>query len=211
MITCRRDWRVPHDVAIICGQNDVFRCEHPRPSLSSVEVGFERIGYEPARMLDRLMKQKPSKKKKKKKKNNNNNNKKSPPEHILLPPTGLVVRESTDFFAVDDPRISAALAFIAANSHRQINAHDVAHASGIGVRLMQREFADYVGHPIATEIQRVRIERARRELAEGKRRIHEIARDVGFGRAMRMCQVFRRELGVTPREYRKQRQKEDGR
>ena len=118
------------------------------------------------------------------------------------------MRESTDFFAVDDPRISAALAFIAANSHRQINSHDVARAAGVGARLMQREFADYLGRPIGAEIQRVRIERAKRELAQSTRKIHEIACDVGFGRAMRMYEVFRRELGVTPREYRQRRRME---
>ena len=34
----------------------------------------------------------------------------------------------------------------------------------------------------------------------------ELARDVGFGETMRMYDVFRRELGVTPSEYRKERQ-----
>ena len=39
--------------------------------------------------------------------------------------------------------------------------------------------------------------------------LSEIARDVGFGKAMRMYEVFRRELGVTPGQYRKQRQGRD--
>lgn len=30
-------------------------------------------------------------------------------------------------------------------------------------------------------------------------------RDVGFGESMRMYEVFRRELGTTPSEYRKRR------
>jgi LacI family transcriptional regulator len=84
----------------------------------------------------------------------------SPPEHILLPPTGLVVRESTDFFAVDDPIIAAALELIAANSHQPINAKDVAHAANTGLRTLQREFSEYLGRPIKEEIQRVRVERA---------------------------------------------------
>jgi len=60
--------------------------------------------------------------------------------------------------------------------------------------------------PIATEIRRVRIERAKRELTQSNRSLAEIARDVGFGEAMRMYEVFRRELGTTPSDYRKQRQ-----
>jgi AraC-like DNA-binding protein len=52
----------------------------------------------------------------------------------------------------------------------------------------------------------VRTERAKRELTQGKRSIKEIARSVGFGESMRMYEVFCRELGVTPSQYRRQRQ-----
>ena len=31
----------------------------------------------------------------------------SPPEHILVPPQGIVVRASTDFFAVDDEQVES--------------------------------------------------------------------------------------------------------
>jgi LacI family transcriptional regulator len=185
---CRqRGWRVPHDVAIIAGGNEESLCEYPRPSLTSVELGFERVGYEAARMLDRLM-----------------DGDAPPTEPILLPPQSLVVRESTDFFAVEDPVMSAALEFIACNSQRhQIGADDVARAVNIGLRTLQRQFREYLDRPISAEIQRVRIERAKRELAQSKRPIYEIAQDAGFGRSMRMYEAFRRELGVTPREYRK--------
>ena len=190
---CRqRGWRVPHDVAIVAGRNEESLCEHPRPSLTSVELGYDRIGYEAARMLDRLM-----------------DGEAPPTEPILLPPKGLVVRESTDFFAVEDPVIAAALEFIAANSQRhQLGADDVARAINIGLRTLQRQFRKYLDRPIIAEIQRVRIERAKRELAESNRPIYQIARDVGFGRSMRMCEALRRELGVTPREYRKKRRVE---
>jgi AraC-like DNA-binding protein len=38
------------------------------------------------------------------------------------------------------------------------------------------------------------------------RLMQEIAKDVGFGGAARMNDTFRRELGITPSEYRRQRQ-----
>jgi transcriptional regulator GlxA family with amidase domain len=74
------------------------------------------------------------------------------------------------------------------------------------MRTLQREFRKYLDRPIAAEIQRVRIERAKRELAQSGRSIQDIAHDVGFGRSKRMSEAFGRELGVTPREYRKTRQ-----
>jgi LacI family transcriptional regulator len=187
---CRnRGWRVPEDVAIVAGHNEQTFCERPRPTLTSVEVGYERIGYEAARLLDRLMA-----------------GKAPPSEPILLPPQGLVVRESTDCFAVDDPLMAAALQFIAAKSHLEIGPDDVAAEVKTETRTLQRRFRQYLDRPIATEIRRVRIERAKRQLAQGKQNMKEIARDVGFGEAMRMYEIFRRELGVTPSEYRRQRQ-----
>lgn len=185
----QKGWRVPHDVAITTGTNEEVICELPRPSLTSVEIGYERIGYKAAQLLDQSM------------------NGNTPPNNsILIPPLGLVVRESTDFHAVDDPIIAKALAFIANQSHKPINAHTVANAVNTGLRTLQRHFQVNLGRSISEEIQYVRLERAKRELIQSDRPIKEIAYDAGFGRAMRMYEVFRRELNLTPREYRKQRQ-----
>lgn len=184
-----RGWRIPQDVAIITGRNEEALCQSPRPTLSSVEVGFERIGYEAARLLDQLM-----------------NGKKPPAQPILIPPQGVVIRESTDFFAVDDELVTLALRFISANFHREISPEDVARAVSIEPRTLHRRFQKFLNRPIATEIRRVRLERAKRELAEGTRSMHEIARDVGFGGATRMYETFRRELGVPPSQYRNERQ-----
>lgn len=192
---CRnRGWRVPEDVAIIAGCNELTFCEHLRPTLTSVEVGFERVGYEAARLLHCLMDGRGAGEQK----------------HILLPPQGLIVRESTDFFAVDHPIVRAALEFIAANSHRAIATADVAQAVAVGERTLERCFRKYLNRPIAAEIRRVRIERAKRELTQSDRGLADIARDVGFGVEQRMYQVFRRELGITPKQYRGDRRNTGG-
>lgn len=193
----RRGWRVPGDVAIIAGSNEEVLCDHPRPSLTSIEVGYERIGYEAARMLDALLRGKRTEKRRATRNRS--------PQHLLLPPQSLIVRESTDFYAVDDELVTRALRFIAANSHRPINVDDVAESLNMHPRSLQRRFSEVVDWPIADEIRRVRIERAKRELTHTHRSLAEIARDVGFGDRMRMYDIFRRELGVTPREYRKLR------
>jgi LacI family transcriptional regulator len=97
------------------------------------------------------------------------------------------------------------LRFIAANSHLDINVEDVARPLNMHSRTLQRRFREVVDWPFADEIRRVRIERAKRELTETQRSLSEIARTVGFKERMRLCDIFRRELGVTPSEYRQQR------
>ena len=189
----RRGWRIPEDVAIVAGKNEVTLCEQPRPSLTSIEIGYDRIGYAAAELLDRLMA-----------------GQAAPAGPIRLAPHGLVVRESTDFFAVDDQLVAAALAYIAAHSHRHIGPDDVARAVGAETRTLQNYFRKTIQRPVATEIRRVRIERAKRELAQTDRSLAAIARDVGFGTIQRLYEVFRREVGVAPGEYRLQRQLKSG-
>ena len=85
----RRGWRIPEDVAIVAGKNEETLCERPRPTLTSIEIGYDRIGYAAADLLGRLMA-----------------GHVRPAEPIRLAPLGLVVRESTDFFAVDNPVVA---------------------------------------------------------------------------------------------------------
>jgi LacI family transcriptional regulator len=133
----------------------------------------------------------------------------SSPKHIFLPPTALIVRESTDFFSVNDELVASALAFIAVHGHRPISAADVARGVATSLRSLQRRFQKILGRPIAAQIRRTRIERAKRELTQSKLSIKSIAASVGFGDAMRMYQVFCRDVGVSPKAYRSQRQAHD--
>ena len=184
-----RAWRVPQDVAIIAGQNEENLCVNPSPSMTSMEFGYERIGYECAKLLQHLME-----------------GGEAPAKPLSLSPSGLVIRESTDFHAVQDELVAAALDYISRNSHRHIGQHDVSRAVNAETRTLQLRFRKFLDSPIATEIRRVRLERAKRELVQSDRRIAQIARDVGFKTANRMCEIFRRELGITPTDYRKERQ-----
>ena len=184
-----RGMRVPEDVSIIAGTNEETYCEGLRPTISSVEMDFERIGYEAAKLLDSLM-----------------NGEAPPATPLLIPPKGLVVRESTDFFFVNDAVIAAALKFIAEKCHKDIGQDDVARAVATELRTLQLRFEKYLGRSIAAEIRRVRIERAKRELAQSDRSLTEIASAVGFGSTMRMCETFHRELDISPSQYRKVRQ-----
>ncbi|MDE0865268.1 MAG: substrate-binding domain-containing protein [Rubripirellula sp.] len=199
---CRgRGWRVPQDVAIVAGNNEETICGFARPTLTSIEADFQRVGYRAARLLDQLMDEKAKRRRRKRSKAE----KPKAPTHLFLPPKGLIVRESTDFFTSDNPEIAQALAFIAAKSHRPIRVVDVAN---LETRTLRRRFQKHLGRPVVDEIRRVRIERAKRELAQGDLNLGEIASATGFLDSHRMYEVFVRELDITPSEYRKQRRAE---
>jgi LacI family transcriptional regulator len=184
-----RGLRVPQDVAVIAGDDEPMLCEYPAPSITSVDTGYERVGYEAARLLDAMMDKKPP-----------------PPEPIFVRPGGVVARASTDFFAVEDKTVAAALRYISAHSHESIGVGDVAQAANTSRRTLECRFREHLGRAVAEEIRRLRIERAKRQLAGTDETVKSIARDVGFVDTKRMNQVFRRELGITPTAWRRQEQ-----
>jgi LacI family transcriptional regulator len=195
-----RGWRVPEDVAIVTGSNQESYCMPIRPTLTSIELDYVRVGYEAAQLLDRLMGARASP---------SAGNKKRAPlpiEQHRISPRGLIVRESTDFHAVGDESVLAALNFISANSHKPIGPNEVARETATHPRTLTNKFHQYLGRTIAQEIRRVRMERAKRELAETDKPLSRIAVNVGFGQLTQMYQVFCRETGNSPLHYRKQRQ-----
>ncbi len=176
---------VPRDVAIVSAHNEPTLCLCPEPTLTSIEYGFDQIGYEAARLIGRLLRGE------------------SPdPPIILAPPRELVIRRSSDFTYVDDAVVAAAVQFIAQNSQRRISVDDVAFVANVSRRNLEQRFQKYLGHAVAAEIRRVRIDQAKRLLANSELSIGQIARVAGFGAAQQMARVFRRETGASPSEFR---------
>lgn len=198
-----RGWRVPEDVAIVAGWNDEVQCIRPEPSISSLELPNEKIGYEAAKLLDELIDQKesgvgkvdqiaatPGK-----------------PKEILLPPVGIVARQSTDFHAVDDVLVRKALGYIDANVQRPIVIDDIADFVGVSRVTLMNRFRDKLGRSINKELQRLRIERVKRELVGSDEPIYQIAPKAGFNNIRTLNKVFGQVVGCTPGEFRKRAEK----
>ncbi len=193
-ICAARGWRVPEDVGIMSATDDISMCEHTIPALSSIDKNYGRVGYEAAQMLDRLMDGEPAS-----------------PEHILVPPAGVVARASTDFLAVEDSLVADALRFIAENLARGIDVHDVVEGVGTSASTLARGFRKHVGRAMSEEIRRLRLEAVKRMLAEPEKwGLDAIAAKAGFRGAGMLCRVFRRELGMTPGQYRVEALSEKG-
>jgi LacI family transcriptional regulator len=176
--------RIPEDVALIGLGNEPVICNSPEPSLSSFDVGFDRIGYEAAALLDRLM-----------------DGKAAPETPIVIEPKELVVRRSTDIYVVADPLVAAALLFIAAHSHENIRVGAVAKHVHATVRSLRRHFHAALGRTRMEEIARLRLERAKRLLVESDEPIKQLASNCGYRDVKHFHKVFRADEGTTPGEY----------
>jgi transcriptional regulator GlxA family with amidase domain len=79
---------------------------------------------------------------------------------------------------------------------------DLAGHAGLSTRHLQRRFTAEVGTPPAAYVERVRIEAARRALAESDDPVEAIARRCGFGTAETLRRAFHRATHISPSDYR---------
>ena len=181
----RMGLNVPGDIAIVAWENDPTYCTRLFPTLSSVDPGYIRIGYEAACLLAGLMR-----------------GDSHTARTQLLPPRELVVRDSSDSFAVSDSRVAAALRFMGQHSERPISVPEVAEAAGISQQNLNKLFHRHVGHTVNTELIRLRVEHFKRLLVESDRPVKELYRLSGFGTESLAYPTFKRLTGQTPLQYR---------
>lgn len=187
---CRaKGLHVSQDVALIGTANEPELCNSPEPGLTSIDMGFGKVGYRAAALLDHLM------------------SGGAPPETPeLIAPAELVPRRTTDVYASEDLLVARALRFISENSHRRIQVKDVAADVATTRRTLERRFSEHAGRTIADEITRLRLERAKRRMVETDAPLKDVALDAGFRNSDHFYKVFARIEGMPPTQYREERQ-----
>ncbi len=179
---------IPNDVALIGTQNEPMMCLRPAPSLTSIDMGYDRVGYEAARLLDSMM-----------------DGHKPPSQFVTIPPKGLVARQSTDALAVEDPLVAESMRFISERGHTGIDVTAVAKAVHTTRRTLERRFRTVLDRTIAEELTRLKVERVKRQLSDTDTAIKSLASESGFIDGKQMAKTFKRVVGVSPTEYRRQR------
>jgi LacI family transcriptional regulator len=188
---CRTlQFQMPESVSVLGVGNDEIYCNLAKPSLSSICLPDHQIGEEATRMLDHLLRARPT-----------------PEKSLLLPPVEVIPRQSTDLIPTLDPDLAAAVRYIASHAHRNIDVSDILRAIPISRRALEQRFRSALGRSPAAEIRRMQIEIAKRVLVESNEPVSRVAIAAGFGNTKRLAQTFRRETGVTPSLFRQQRRR----
>jgi AraC-like DNA-binding protein len=101
-----------------------------------------------------------------------------------------------------DDGADRALRYIHNHSHRPLSVEQVAAAAGMTRRTLERRFTELVGRTPREELEWVRVQRARRLLAETRRPIKEIAFLCGFREQRGLIRACQRLLGAAPGKLR---------
>jgi LacI family transcriptional regulator len=173
---------VPDHIGIIGADNDQVVCGLTDPQMSSIEINFERAGYDAAHALDRLMQ-----------------GHQGVPPRITAPAAHIVARRSTDFIAAEEPNLTRAFSFIRDHARSGLSVDQVAASAGLSRGALDKRFRELLGRSVAEEIARSRTEQIARVLQETSLPVGEIAEMLGFTDAkafLRSIQTGKRSTGT---------------
>ncbi len=177
--------RVPDEVAVLGVDDDEAICELASPPISAIDHGCETIGWEAAHMLDLLMRgEKPA------------------ANIVRVDPVRVVVRQSTNTLAVDDPMLVKAIGFIQNHFAEPIITEDVLREVEVSRPKLEKLFRHTIGRSVHAQIVLERINHAKQLLHSTRLDLATISVRCGFSYPSKFSAVFLRETGMTPSAYR---------
>lgn len=183
---CQRNGiAVPEQVAVLGVDNDELVCNLAETPLSSIIPNAKGTGYLAASLLSKMLDGQPV----------------EPVAH-LLKPLGIITRQSTDSFAIDDPDLIKAAQYIRENACSGINVEDLLKIVPLTRRVLEARFKKYFGHSPHDAIQKARLRRAEELLEETDLPLATIADRAGFVHSEYFSVVFKRMKEITPSAYR---------
>ena len=178
--------KVPEEIAVVGIDNDPLICENTTPTLTSIDLDFESSGYLAAEMLDAQMRGRNVR-----------------GEIRTFAASQVIHRGSTRILKRKDDAIKKALEFIREKAATRISPRDVIEQIGGSRRQTEYRFREFVGKSIGEEILAVRLETAKKLLADPVIPIGAVAERCGYSDDSLLRRAFKSATGLSLSEYRK--------
>ncbi len=182
---CALGYRIPEDVAVVGAENDPLVCDIAAVPISSVDTRTRLIGYEAARLLDRIM-----------------CGEVVDNGVLRIAPGHVVTRDSTDALAVANPHAACALRFIWDHYRDPIHINDIAAGIPVTRRRLQTLFQQELRRTMQDEVTRVRTAHACRLLARTSLKVNAVAQQSGFSTSLHLHRTFQNLLNTGPKAFR---------
>ena len=176
---------VPEQISIIGADNSLRAVDAMHTPISSVDTNLQLLGYRGAALLNDLMNGKPA-----------------PREPVRVPVAGLITRKSSDLIAIQHPGIARSLRLMLEHCDEPIGVQDLARAAAMSLRGFHQAFLEHVGRPPGHELQRFRIDRAKKLLAESQQKMEVIGAMCGYRSSNSFWFAFKQATGLSPKEFR---------
>jgi len=182
----RASLTVPDDISVLGIDNDQFVCDSGKVKISSIEPDHFAEGRAAAQELDAMMNGRCVKNVK----------------HINFGVRQVVVRSSTKNVTPMGSLLARAKDYVADHACEGIAPADVAHALGVSLPLLYLRLKQSKSPPLARLITRRKLKHAQHLLADTATPISAIPSLSGFKNANALKNLFKKETGMSMREYR---------
>jgi LacI family transcriptional regulator len=176
---------IPEQVAIVGAENYLLAPDAMRTPISSVDTNLETLGYRGAELLDKLMEGKPA-----------------PKEPIRIPAARVVARKSSDILTISHKGVAKSLRYIWEHSHEPIGVKNLVGVAAMSRRGLHKAFLEHLGRTPGQELQRVRIEHAKKLLTQSGHKIETLAGMCGYKSTNSFCIAFKRATGMSAKQFR---------
>ena len=191
---------IPRELALCAVDNLLPLCETLRPTLTSIQIDFERAGFLAARLIGDAF---AAKNAKGRKDFVNSASFAVTKENATVGPLMAVWRESTGGSGRREPHIMAAVERIRREACDGLTARKVIAEAPGSKRLFTLRFREATGHSVLEEIRHVRLEKVETLLSQTDTPIGAIADFCGWGSSVALKRFFRARTGMTMREWRR--------
>lgn len=179
--------KIPDEIALLGVDNDEMICNLSDPPISSIMLDTEKGGYEAARLLHQMVKER-----------------RNVPFNIVVKPVRIILRKSTERFVVLNPHVRTVVEFIEKN---HITLHSIEELVGLvplSRRILEIKFKEEMGISIYQYIIRCRIEHVANLLITTNKTLFDIVLQSGFNDCKNISRIFKKFKNCTPYEYRQQ-------
>ena len=177
--------KIPEEVAIVGTESYLLAPDAMHTPISSVDTNLEILGYRGAELLDQLMA-----------------GGNAPAEPVRIPAAGVIVRKSSDILTIKHQGVARSLRYIWEHGHEPICIKDLVGVAAMSRRGLHKAFLEHLGRTPGQELQRVRIDRAKKLLTKTTQKVETIAHDSGYQSINSFCVAFKRATGMSAKKFR---------
>lgn len=175
---------IPGEAAILGVDNDAALCENASPTLSSIRLDHEGLGYSAAKSLDVLMSGKRVR------------------TNEELPPLDVIVRNSTIYLPPSRLLVDRAMRIIEDQGTKQIRITDIARQLNVSTSLLKLRFRQSRNRSMRDTLITSRLEKVTHLLKTRNYPIGQIAKMCGFSSSVVLNHLFRKKFGTSPGKWR---------
>lgn len=178
--------KVPDEVAVLGVDDDSFICNITTPTISTVKLDFEGIGYKVGSKIERAIMCGEYEE-----------------DVILHEPVRIIERESTPPLQIKDPYVRRVLDYLHKHYSEDISINDAIRDIPLSRRSIEIRFRkEMSGKTMLHTLTELRIEKMKSLLEQTDEQIFNAAIISGFNESTNINRVFKASTGYAPREYR---------